>query len=100
MTFILPHSAYIHSIFVGQPKTITDERGIWTSSIYRDPVTGPVQVQKSGRLSLVPIDKIRRIMGGPKRAFFFFSCEIWHIFVHVPNNKEIRKIKEAAAQTG
>ena len=38
----------IHSIFVGQPKTITDERGTWTSSIYRDCVEGPVPVQKGG----------------------------------------------------
>ena len=38
----------IHSIFVGQPKTITDERGTWTSSIYRDRIEGPVQVQKGG----------------------------------------------------
>ncbi len=38
----------IQSIFVGQPKTMTDERGTWTSSIYRDPVDGPVQVQKGG----------------------------------------------------
>ncbi len=41
-------SPYLHSIFVGQPKTITDERGTWTSSIYRDPVYTPVQVQKGG----------------------------------------------------
>ena len=34
---------YIHALFVGQPKTITDERGTWTSSIYRDQVHGPVQ---------------------------------------------------------
>lgn len=39
---------YLHSIFIGQPKTITDERGTWTSSIYRDPVSTPVQAQKGG----------------------------------------------------
>lgn len=39
---------YLHSIFVGQPKTMTDARGTWTSSIYRDPVYIPVRVQKGG----------------------------------------------------
>ena len=34
---------HVHALFVGQPKTITDERGTWTSSIYRDQVHGPVQ---------------------------------------------------------
>ena len=39
---------YLHSIFVGQPKTIADARGTWTSSICRDPVSGPVRAQKGG----------------------------------------------------
>lgn len=39
---------HIHALFVGQPKTITDARGTWTSSIYRDPVTGPIQAQPGG----------------------------------------------------
>jgi MOSC domain-containing protein YiiM len=38
----------LHAIFVGQPKTITDARGTWVSSIYRDPVVGPVRVQQGG----------------------------------------------------
>jgi MOSC domain-containing protein YiiM len=38
----------VHSVFIGQPKTITDERGTWTSSIYRDQVDGPVSLQKEG----------------------------------------------------
>ena len=38
----------IHAIFVGQPKTITDDRGIWHSSIYRDPVSGPIDVTVDG----------------------------------------------------
>jgi MOSC domain-containing protein YiiM len=41
-------TAFVHSIFIGQPKTITDERGTWTSSIYRDRVDGAVQAQKGG----------------------------------------------------
>jgi MOSC domain-containing protein YiiM len=39
---------FVHSIFVGQPKIITDERGTWTSSIYRDRVDGTVQVLQGG----------------------------------------------------
>lgn len=32
----------IHSIYVGQPQTLTDAQGSWRSSIYRDRVEGPV----------------------------------------------------------
>ena len=39
---------YIHSIYIGQPKTITDERGEWRSSIYRDLATGPVELEIRG----------------------------------------------------
>lgn len=38
----------VHAIFIGQPKTLTDERGIWTSSIARDRVDGPVRLQQDG----------------------------------------------------
>ena len=38
----------IYGIFVGEPKTLTDKHGAWRSSIYRDPVEGPVQVLSSG----------------------------------------------------
>lgn len=38
----------VHAIFIGQPKTITDERGTWSSSIYRDRVQEPVLAQKGG----------------------------------------------------
>lgn len=53
---------HIHAIFIGQPKTITDARGTWTSSIYRDRVTGPVQAQKGGLVG----DKVAQpYHGGP-----------------------------------
>lgn len=56
---------FIHSIFVGQPKTITDERGTWTSSIYRELITRPVQVQKGGLVG----DKVAQpYHGGPDSA--------------------------------
>lgn len=38
----------IESIFAGGPKSITDSRGTWISSIYRDPVTGPIAVTGTG----------------------------------------------------
>src|SRR5262249_10222217 len=38
----------LHSLFIGQPKTITDARGTWTSSIYRDRVEAPVPLHKEG----------------------------------------------------
>jgi MOSC domain-containing protein YiiM len=41
-------SPVIHSIFIGQPKDITDVHGTWCSSIYRECVDGPVQVELRG----------------------------------------------------
>lgn len=39
---------FLHSIYVGQPKTMTDHRGTWTSSIYRDLVHGPITLEIRG----------------------------------------------------
>jgi len=38
----------IHTIFVGRPRKITDEAGTWESSIYRQAVFGPVQLDSHG----------------------------------------------------
>jgi MOSC domain-containing protein YiiM len=38
----------IHSIFVGRPETITDQAGIWESSIFRKAALGPVEVGLRG----------------------------------------------------
>jgi MOSC domain-containing protein YiiM len=38
----------VQAAFTGQPKSITDERGTWISSIFRDRVDGPVQVSLLG----------------------------------------------------
>jgi len=55
----------VKSIFVGQPKTITDEKGTWYSSIYRDPVNGPIQLQEGGLTG----DKVgQSYHGGPGAA--------------------------------
>ncbi|HEX6290485.1 MAG TPA: MOSC domain-containing protein [Herpetosiphonaceae bacterium] len=40
----------IHSILIGQPQTITDEQGIWESSIFRTPVTGAIELTTRGLL--------------------------------------------------
>lgn len=38
----------IHSIYVGQPQTITDEKGEWSSSIFRTLVSGPIELGDRG----------------------------------------------------
>lgn len=40
--------AIVQDVFTGQPKVITDKRGTWTSSIFRDRVDGPIQVTLRG----------------------------------------------------
>src|SRR5579863_9429281 len=55
----------LHSLFIGQPKTITDARGTWTSSIYRDRVDAPVQLHREGLAG----DKVAQpYHGGPDGA--------------------------------
>ncbi len=62
----------IQAVFVGQPKTVTDERGTWTSSIFRDPVQGPVQVQRDGLRG----DKVTQpYHGGPDAAICVHPLE-------------------------
>jgi len=38
----------IDSIHIGKPQTITDESGTWRSSIFRQPVTGPIELGERG----------------------------------------------------
>ena len=38
----------IHTISIGQPQTLTDERGSWRSAIRRTPVTGPIALNLRG----------------------------------------------------
>jgi MOSC domain-containing protein YiiM len=38
----------VEAVFTGQPRLITDERGTWTSSIFRERVAGLVQVSLHG----------------------------------------------------
>ena len=43
-----PEAPYLHALFSGQPKTITDARGTWRSSIYRDQLQAPARVSLDG----------------------------------------------------
>jgi MOSC domain-containing protein YiiM len=45
---LMSEKPYIHSVYIGQPKTISDEQGTWRSSIGRDRVDGPVEVEMRG----------------------------------------------------
>jgi MOSC domain-containing protein YiiM len=38
----------IEAIFVGEPKSITDEKGTWLSAIYRACVEGPIELRERG----------------------------------------------------
>ncbi len=40
----------IHSVYVGQPQTYTNERGTWQSSIFRSPVQGAIELGPRGLL--------------------------------------------------
>ena len=39
---------HIHTQLIGQPQSITDRRGTWSSAIFRRPITGPVELQHRG----------------------------------------------------
>lgn len=43
-----PFSCRILAVFVGGPKTLRDARGEWQSSIARDHVAGPIQLETRG----------------------------------------------------
>jgi MOSC domain-containing protein YiiM len=38
----------IDTLLIGQPQTITDERGTWRSAIFRVPVKGPILLEQRG----------------------------------------------------
>ena len=40
--------AVVQAVFSGRPRSITDERGTWTSSIFRNRVDGPISVLERG----------------------------------------------------
>ncbi len=55
----------LDAIYVGLPKTITDDQGTWTSSIYRDRIEGPIELRKNG---LVGNRVAQPYHGGPHAA--------------------------------
>jgi MOSC domain-containing protein YiiM len=56
----------IDSIFVGQPERITDEDGVWESSIFRKPVFGTVELGSQGIIGDQVADKVHH--GRPSQA--------------------------------
>lgn len=40
--------SFLEAVFVGEPATLNDERGTWTSSIYRKPVSDFIKVTVTG----------------------------------------------------
>lgn len=62
---IVENAAIVRGLFVGQPKSITDERGTWTSSINRDSISGPIEVTVAGLAG----DKVTQpLHGSPGQA--------------------------------
>jgi len=58
-------SADIQAVFTGRPRSIVDEHGTWTSSIFRERVDGPVSVSLCGLAG----DKVAQpYHGGPGAA--------------------------------
>jgi MOSC domain-containing protein YiiM len=56
----------IHSIFVGRPERITDEGGVWESSIFRKAVPGPVELGSRGIIGDQVADSVHH--GRPSQA--------------------------------
>lgn len=65
-------NATIQAVFTGQPRSITDERGTWVSSIFRNPAVGPVPVSLQGLAG----DKVAQpYHGGPGAAICIHLAE-------------------------
>ncbi len=70
--------AFRASIYVGQHKTMTDARGSWQSSIYRDRVDGPIVLETRG---LVGDKATQSYHGTPELAVcchFLDHYRFWH----------------------
>ena len=61
----MANGAIVEAVFTGRPKLITDERGTWTSSIFRERTEGPVAISLTGLAG----DKVAQpYHGGPGAA--------------------------------
>ena len=69
----------LKKIFVGKPKTVGEKDASnvmdreWTSAIFKEPVTGPVWVGKTGLTGDGQADTEHH--GGPEKAVFAYSIE-------------------------
>ncbi len=73
----------IHTILIGQPKTISDETGVWQSSIFRQPVIGPVHLGLRGLEGDQVTDK--KYHGSPSQAVCCHSLDHYHYWNSVYN---------------
>ena len=63
----------IHSIFVGRPERIKDELGTWESSIFRQAVLGPVELNPRGIVGDQVTDTVNH--GRPSQAICVHPIE-------------------------
>ncbi len=64
--------AMVQAVFTGQPKLISDERGTWTSSIFRERTESPVHISLRGLAG----DKVAQpYHGGPGAAICVHLAE-------------------------
>ncbi|MEM7032112.1 MAG: MOSC domain-containing protein [Chloroflexota bacterium] len=71
----MPKHPIIHSIYVGGPKTLTDERGTYESSIARDKMEGPVEIEIRG---LVGDKATQPYHGGRNSAICCHAMDHYH----------------------
>ena len=69
----------LHAVHIGRPQNLTDERGAWRSSIFRERVTGPVELGERGLAG----DKVADVRnhGSPDQAVCCHSLahyEYWN----------------------
>src|ERR1044072_9065924 len=63
----------IHTLLIGQPQEVTDERGTWRTAIFRTPAEGPVALLARGLDGDQVADKKHH--GSPDQAVCCHSLE-------------------------
>ena len=87
----MANQAIVEAVFTGQPRQIIDDRGTWTSSIYRERVEKPVAISLNG----LDGDKVAQpYHGGPGAAI----CV--HLFDHYSFWKRHLDLELAAGSVG
>ncbi|RPI86363.1 MAG: MOSC domain-containing protein [Chloroflexi bacterium] len=79
---------YIYKLLVGEPETVTDEQGSWTSAIFRKPVADPVYLNAGGLAGDRVADKKHH--GSPEQAVCCHYLEhylYWNDRYQLENNE-------------